>query len=354
MAPTQKELAKLAGVSAGTVSNVVNGIPGVSDGARQKVLLAIRQLNYHPNLIARSLRTNRTQTLGIVVPDITVPFFPKIIRGAESAAREAGYYLMVLDSENDQGREAAMLELLRSQRSEGTLLVAAGGHGWTKESAASVTAQAPLVCLDRLPEGLAVDSVCVDDPRAAAMAVSHLVERGHREIAVVTGPLTLRNEQARLRGYRTAMQHHGLQVRERLVWQAGFQPAEIARVCQEGMLGGRDRPTAVFATNGVTGLSMLKSLYALGLETPRDVAVVCFDELNGEEFFRPGITTVVQPAFDIGARAVQVLLRRIRGKGDATPLETVRLPATLVVRESSSEPVSAGSHTARPRAKKRS
>ena len=343
MAPTQKELAKLAGVSAGTVSNVINGVAGVSEVARQKVLTAIEKLSYRPNLIARSLRTNRTQTLGIVVPDITIPFFPRIIRGAESAAREAGYFLMVLDSENDHVREAAMLELLRSQRSEGTLLVAAGGHQWSADSAAALTAQSPLVCLDRLPEGLAVDSVCVDDARAAAMAVSHLVERGHREIAVVTGPLTLKNEQARLRGYRTAMQHHGLTVRERLVWQGGFLPSEIDRVCQEGVLGSRgDRPTAIFATNGVTGLGTLKSLAALGLETPRDFAFVCFDELNAEEIFRPGITTVVQPAFEIGSRAVQVLLRRIRGTPGEGRVEKVRLPATLVVRESSSSQFVAG------------
>ena len=337
MAPTQKELAKLAGVSAGTVSNVINGMPGVSETARQKVLAAVQKLNYRPNLIARSLRTNRTHTLGIVVPDITIPFFPRIIRGAESAAREAGYFLLVLDSENDHVRETAMLELLRSQRSEGTLLVAAGGQQWSSDAAAALTAQSPLVCLDRLPEGLAVDSVCVDDARAAAMAISHLVERGHRQIAVITGPLTLRNEQARLRGYRTAMQHHGLAVRERLVWQGGFQPAEIDRVTQEALLGNRgDRPTAIFATNGVTGLGTLKSLVALGLETPRDLAFVCFDELNPEELFRPGITTVVQPAFEIGSRAVQVLLRRIRTKGEPGRQERVRLPATLVVRESSS------------------
>ena len=182
------------------------------------------------------------------------------------------------------------------------------------------------------------DSVCVDDARAAAMAISHLVERGHREIAVVTGPLTLRNEQDRLRGYRTATQHHGLAIRERLIWQGGFKPAEIDRVCHEGMLDSRDgRPTAVFATNGVTGLATLKSLAALGLETPRDFAFVCFDELNPEEIFRPGITTIVQPAFEIGSRAVQVLLRRVRGSSEEQRVEKVRLPATLVVRESSSE-----------------
>src|SRR5580704_13621682 len=116
MAPTQKELAKLAGVSSGTVSNVISGASGVSDRSRKKVLDAIKALNYQPNLIARSLRTNRTFTLGMVIPDITVPFFPKIIRGSESAAREAGYFLTVLDSESNQERETAMMALLRSQR----------------------------------------------------------------------------------------------------------------------------------------------------------------------------------------------------------------------------------------------
>src|ERR1700761_1777689 len=106
MAPTQKELAKLSGVSAGTVSNVVNGVPGVSEAARRKVLAAIEQLNYQPNLIARSLRTNRTHTLGIVVPDITIAFYPRVIRGAEEAARDAGYFLTVLDSEDDHRRES--------------------------------------------------------------------------------------------------------------------------------------------------------------------------------------------------------------------------------------------------------
>jgi len=128
MPPTQKELAKLAGVSSGTVSNVISGSTKVSERARQKVLEAIKVLNYQPNLIARSLRTNRTRTLGIVIPDITIPFFPKIIRGAECAARERGYFLIVLDSEGSPERESDMIALLRAQRVEGMLLVTASGE----------------------------------------------------------------------------------------------------------------------------------------------------------------------------------------------------------------------------------
>jgi DNA-binding LacI/PurR family transcriptional regulator len=338
MAANQKELAKLAGVSAGTVSNVISGSTKVSERSRQKVLEAIRILNYQPNLIARSLRTNRTHTLGIVIPDITIAFFPKIIRGAECAAREKGYFLIVLDSEGSAQREADMLALLRAQRVEGTLLVTAGGKELSSERLAQLTSHSPVVCLDRLPMDLDVDSVCVDDCGAAEMAISHLVGMGHTRIAVVTGPLTLQNEQERLRGYRLALQKAGLPVHRSFIWNSSFEQQHVAGFCQHGLLQLAERPTALFATNGVTGLAALRSLYAVGLSTPKDFAFVTFDELTAEDFFRPGITSVVQPTFDMGHRAVEVLLRRIE-KGEAKkPREKVRLQATLTVRESSSTP----------------
>jgi DNA-binding LacI/PurR family transcriptional regulator len=332
---TQKELAKLAGVSAGTVSNVISGSARVSERYKKKVLKAVRALNYQPNLIARSLKTNRTRTLGIVVPDITIPFFPKIVRGAESAARERGYFLIVLDSEHDHAREVDMMTLLRAQRVEGILLVAAGGRKGTIESPASLASGTPVVYLDRLPDGIEVDSVSVDDRSAAEMGVSHLLSRGYTQIAVVTGPLTLKNEQERLRGYRQALRKSGLPVRESLIWAGSFDGDEVARICHKGLFQPTGRPSALFATNGVTGLQALRSIYAAGLKTPRDIAFVTFDELTTDDFFHPGITCVLQPTFDIGYRAVQVLLKRIEKGKVAGPPDKIRLPATLVVRESS-------------------
>jgi DNA-binding LacI/PurR family transcriptional regulator len=333
--PNQKELAKLAGVSAGTVSNVISGSTRVSERNREKVLNAIRALNYQPNLIARSLKTNRTRTLGIVVPDITIPFFPKIVRGAESAARERGYFLIVLDSENNHAREVDMMTLLRSQRVEGILLVASGGRKGATERPASLAVDPPLVYLDRLPDGIEVDSVSVDDRSAAEMGVSHLLSTGHTQIAIITGPLTLKNEQERLRGYRQALQKSGHPVRESLIWAGSFDRDEVARICHKGLLKPTGRPSALFATNGVTGLEALRSMYAAGLETPRDIAFVSFDELTADDFFHPAVTCVLQPTFEIGYRAVEVLLNRIeKGKAEGRPTK-IRLPATLVVRESS-------------------
>jgi DNA-binding LacI/PurR family transcriptional regulator len=334
MPPTQKELAKLAGVSAGTVSNVISGSTNVSERSRQKVLEAIRVLNYQPNLIARSLRTNRTRTLGIVVPDITIPFFPKIIRGAESAARERAYFLIVLDSEGSSEREADMIALLRAQRVEGMLLVTAGGMDVLPERLTTSQTHFPVVCLDRVPVDSNVDYVCVDDCGAAEMAISHLLSLGHTEIAAVTGPPTLRNEQERMRGYRQALQRAGVPVKRSLIWSGTFEQDGVAKLCQSGMLRPDGRPTALFATNGVTGLAALRSLYSIGLSTPKDFSFVTFDEIAAEDFFRPGITSVVQPTFDMGYKAVEVLLDRIEN-GEEGPRKKVRLPAMVKVRESS-------------------
>jgi DNA-binding LacI/PurR family transcriptional regulator len=335
MPPTQKELAKLAGVSAGTVSNVISGSAAVSDRARERVLDAIRVLNYQPNLIARSLRMNRTRTLGIVIPDITIPFFPKLIRGAESAARERGYFLIVLDSEGSYDREQEMISLLHAQRVEGILLVTVGNKRGCSEHKGAQRSTTPTIFLDRLPIDLHADSICVDDYGAAELAISHLVGMGHREIAVVTGPLSLRNEHERLRGCRRTLQRYGIPLKQSLTWNAGFDQKEIDRLCQNLLLRPRERPTALLATNGVTGLGSLRSLYAIGLSTPKDIAFVTFDEITAEDFFQPGITSVVQPTFEMGFRAVEVLLVRIEEKSDLNPVQKVRLPATLTVRDSS-------------------
>jgi DNA-binding LacI/PurR family transcriptional regulator len=338
---TQRELAKLAGVSAGTVSNVISGSTRVSEDARRRVSEAIRVLKYQPNLIARSLKTNRTNTLGIVVPDITIPFFPKIIRGAEFAARERGYFLIVLDSQRSHDLEIDMMTLLR-QRVDGILLVTSGDHRWSAESAAEIASGPPVVCVDRLPEGLDTDSVCVDDSGAAELGVKHLLSLGHRQIAIITGPLTLRNEQERLRGYRRALKDAGIPFLPSLIWSASFEMEDIHAVCQRGLLRQKPKPTALFATNGVTGLCSLKSLYSLGFTTPDSIAFVTFDELIAEDFFQPRITSVVQPTYEIGHRAVEVLFERIAPGGAAASVSTVRLPATLVVRDSSR--LQAGKH----------
>jgi DNA-binding LacI/PurR family transcriptional regulator len=330
---TIKEVADRAGVAVGTVSHVITGSVPVSEGLRRKVQAAIRELDYHPNHVARSLKTAKTRTLGIIVPDMTIPYFPKLIRGAEAAARKRGYSLIAVNSDDDADRQRDLLSLLRSQRVEGILLVMAAAPTPINQITRMVDAGMRIVCLDRIPDRVPVDCVSVEDTEAAEIGVRHLIEQGHEKIAIVTGPQTLRNERQRLLGYKQAMDAAGLPITEDLVWFGNLRPVDVSAMCRERLGNGR-LPEALFCTNGPTGLGALRAIRDSGLRTPDDIAFVTVDELTVDDLFYPSITTVVQPAFEIGGRAAEILLDRIESTRANDSL-TVRLQAILKVGHSS-------------------
>jgi len=338
--PTIKDVADLAGVAVGTVSHVLTGSVRVSEPLRLKVQAAIRELDYHPNHVARSLKTSRTRTLGIIVPDMTISFFPQIIRGAETAARARAYSVIAVNSDDNGARQKDLLSVLRSQRVEGILLVIAAAPTPALPITRMIEAGIEVVCLDRIPDRVPVDAVSVDDVAAAELGVDHLVRMGHRRIAIITGPLSLRNERQRLLGYKQALQRAGLAYEEALVWHGNLLTEDVSRICRERLRAQASWPDAVLATNGPTGLGVLRAFRDLGLQTPEDIAFVTFDELTVDELFTPAVTTIVQPAYDIGFQAAEILLRRIE-KGSSRelsardPLAAVRLPAALKIRDSS-------------------
>jgi DNA-binding LacI/PurR family transcriptional regulator len=336
--PTIKEVADLAGVAVGTVSHVINGSVPVSDSLKRKVQAAIRELDYHPNHVARSLKTSRTQTLGIIVPDMTIPYFPRVIRGAEAAARERNYSLIAVNSDDNPVRQKELLSLLRSQRVEGILLAVSAGPTPLAQISRIMSAGIRLVCVDRIPDRLLVDSVSVEDVSAAELGIDHLIAMGHRRIAIVTGPLSLKNERQRLLGYHQSLERAGLSADADLIWEGNILTDDVTAMCSERLRDREARPDAIFATNGPTGLGVLRALYESGLHTPEDMALATFDELTVDDLFRPAVTTVVQPAYDIGFRAAQILLERIESGSDPAEAMTIRLPATLKVRDSSRLP----------------
>ncbi len=333
--PTIKEVADLAGVAVGTVSHVITGSVPVSEPLRLKVQAAIRELDYHPNHVARSLKTSKTRTLGIIVPDMTIPYFPKVIRGAESAARQRNYSLIAVNSDDSASRQKELLSLLRSQRVEGILLVMAAAPTPMTQLTGLVSAGIGLVCLDRIPDRFEVDSVSVEDVSAAELGVDHLIAAGHRRIATVTGPLSLKNERQRLLGYEQALRRAGLAVESELIWQGNLRPEHVQEICRARLQDPARRPDAIFSTNGPTGLGVLRALCDFGLKTPDDIAFATFDELTVDDLFLPAITTVVQPAYDIGFRAAEILLHRIEDGGADEEAIAIRLPASLKIRDSS-------------------
>jgi LacI family transcriptional regulator len=329
---TIKEVAKRAGVSVGTVSHVIGNTIRVSPERRQRVLAAIHDLRYQPSDVARSLKLRRTNTLGLLISDITNPFFSQLVRGAEEAALEQGYLLLTFNTDDQVEREKQMLEVLRARRVDGILLVVAPFRESPTHIAETMARGMPIVCLDRVPPRIAVDAVTVDNVRAARRCVEHLLERGHRRIAMLTGSMLLTTARERLQGYKQALRRGGVAVDPGLVREGNFRIDNGYELTFE-LLRGPDRPTALFVSNSLMAIGALKAIAALGLRCPQEIALATFDDSPMNELLSPPLTSVAQPAFQIGYRGAGILLDRIRSKAPAQPCR-IRLRAELKVRQS--------------------
>jgi LacI family transcriptional regulator len=329
---TIKEVAKRAKVSVGTVSNVLSGSSPVSPAIRARVNKAIQALDYHPNHFARSLKTRQSHLLGMVISDITNPYFPRVVRGAEDAALEHGYLLVASNTDHQIEREKRVLSVLRNRRVDGILLVVAPNGGGSEHIENTIAAGIPIVCLDRIPMGLKVSSVTGDAIQGTEMCVRHLVSMGHRSIGIITGHQQLQNAVDRLQGYRNVLLEAGLTEEADLVMIGDFK-FESGYLLTKKMMLAAKRPSALFVSNGVMGLGALKALKEMGIRCPGDLALAVFDELPGSESFSPEVTMVVQPAYEIGYRGAKLLIEQIESGPPDLPVE-VRLSAELRIRES--------------------
>ena len=331
--PTIVEVAKRARVSIATVSNVIRNTKRVSPELQERVQAAIRELDYYPNEIARSLKVKQTRMLGLVLPDITNPFFPEIIRGAEDTAFERGYFLVTANTDEQIGRERRTLSALRSYRVDGILLASAPGTD-TSHIRSTIASGLPLVCLDRPVSGVKTDAVLLDNVRGGRECVRHLIQRGHRRIAIITGLLQAQNARERLKGYEDALREADIPLNPALVLEGDFREGSGYRLGKL-LMQKRVKPTAIFACNGVMTLGVLKAFEETGVRCPEDMALATFDDLAVDRSFHPHLTAVVQPSYEIGARAATILMDRIEGKLTGEP-SVVRIVPTLVIRESTS------------------
>lgn len=331
---TIKEVAKKAGVSVATVSNVLNKRLPVSAPLRERVLKAARELDYHPDFIALSLKARQTRTLGMVIPDISNPYFPLLVRGAESVALARDYLLITINTDDDVERERKALSLLRSRKVDGVLLVTAPGNGTPNHVLDLIKSGVPTVCLDRRPLNVQLDSVLVDNVGGARDCVRHLLEQGFRTVAMVSGPATLETAQQRLEGYRAALKEFGKPIDPKLMIQSNFRESGGFDAAMQ-LLQLRPRPEAVFIANGMMTLGFLHGLNKEGVRCPEDMALAAFDDLPFSDATRPSLTCIAQPAFEVGRNGADLLLARIEGRlKDREPTQIV-LQTKLRIRESS-------------------
>ncbi len=331
MAVTMREVGRKAGVSAMTVSRVINGREGVDAETQRRVEEAILALDYVPNRIARGLISQKTQTIGLIVPDVVNPFFAPVVRGAESAARKAGYRVLLCNSEGDLRLEREYIEDLVAHRVEGLLLAPASDR--SRSSILSLLRGGfPLVLLDRALPEVECDLVVSDSAVGARRLVEHLIAIGHREIAHVTDAEDTSTGRERLRGYREALETAGIALRDELVFRTTVDRIGGYRAAQE-ILALQSLPTAIFTVNNMTVVGTMEALRERGLLVPQDMGLVCFDDVEHLAVLSPFLTVIDQPAETFGSLGAQLLLERIAGKASVRARRIV-LQTDLIVRES--------------------
>ncbi|HEY2224122.1 LacI family DNA-binding transcriptional regulator [Actinomycetospora sp.] len=326
------DVARLAGVSTATVSHVLNNTRAVSDDTRAAVLAAVEETAYTPNTVARSLATSRTTTLGLVLSAISNPYFGELLSAAESAAAAAGYTLLLVDPHEDPDYERTVVARLHHHRVDGVVLAPSARPDAALEYLARH--EVPTVLLDRLLSvGLAatLDQVGSENQEATATLTRHLVEHGHRRIALVAGLAGLATTDERRAGYVQALAAAGIE-RDPTLEVSGDSATDPARIAMAGLLGLPEPPTAVVVGNNSMTIGVIAALRDAGSRVPDDVAVVAFDDFAWADLFAPRLTVMAQPFARIAAEAVRLLLRRRAEPGAAR--EVLRLPPFFVVRES--------------------
>ncbi len=332
-----KEIAKQAGVSLGTVSHVLNNTARVRESIRQRVLDAVRTSGYQRSELARGLRRDKTNMIGMIIPDITNPFFPAVVRGAEDLAFSNGYRLILCNTDNDHSKELAHLNELRTFLPAGLIVIPSNFSDLTAQAQSYRAAGAGVVCIDRLPKGWDGDSVTANNQSGAYRATQHLIKMGHKRLAVITGPLHLTNAEERLNGFKQAVDEAGLELAPEYVQettfdkQGGFSKTKL-------LLRLIPPPTAIFAGNDMIALGVLTAIRDAGLHCPDDVSVMGFDDLDIAETTNPALSSVSQSGYQLGMTAARILLERIGG--DSAKAKHVVIETSLKIRDSVSVPAS--------------
>ncbi|MHB1975118.1 MAG: LacI family DNA-binding transcriptional regulator [Acidimicrobiales bacterium] len=323
------DVAEAAGVSTATVSRVLNNNPRVDPVMAVRVRRAIADLGYRPSRAARTLRTQQSRVWTLVIPDVRNPFFTEMVRGIEDVAYGAGYALILCNSDEDGTKEHAYLELALAEQVSGIVL--APTHP-PVSSLRDVLAQAvPIVTVDRKLEGYDLDHVVVNNAAGAEQAVEHLLAGGYRRIACINGPLDTTTGWERLVGFRRGLERQGIAPDEELIRLADFREAGGRRE-MEHLLALDEPPDAVLVGNNLMTLGALEAIFQSGLEIPRDIALVGFDDSSWNALARPPLTSIAQPTYELGLETARLLLNRIEGY--TGPAREVMLSPVLKVRGS--------------------
>ncbi|QSS98789.1 LacI family DNA-binding transcriptional regulator [Pontibacillus sp. ALD_SL1] len=327
-----KDVAVSAGVSTATVSHVINETRYVAEETKQKVHEAMRTLRYSPNSIARSLRSHQSNVIGLVIPvkknDTSNFFFMSIAHGIESTLKKHGYQLILSNSNEELENEKNQIDMLNSQIVDGVILAPTVlDHNYLENEAYDF----PIVFVDRKPEGYEGDCVLVDNFNGTYEAIKLLIDKGHDKIGYLSGPLGISTSEERYQGYKQALEDHGIEYKDDFV-RFGEANYENGQLYTEELVD-QESVSAIFIANNVMTIGAMITLQEKDIDIPNKLAVIGFDDYEWTKITKPPLTVIKQPAFELGEKAAEVLLEKI--KKSTTPSSEYRLPTELVIRGSS-------------------
>lgn len=313
MKTTIKDIARLAGVSTATVSKILNKKDqNITDATRNRVLAIIEEHNYIPNRVASSLVTKKTNTLGLIIPDIVNPFFPELARGAEDKANEMGYNLILCNSDNNIKKEEDYLEMLEEKMVDGIIFTASSRR--TDKFKKLSKSRIPIITVDREIKGLQTQgTIIVENLEGAYTAVNHLLDRGYSRILYITGPMTSTPSALRYKGYSKALEDRNILTKDEYILEGEY----TITWGYEGIYQALNKGIAfdgVFCGNDLIAIGAIKALKEKGLRIPEDVGVVGFDDIYMAKMVDPDLTTIKQPNYEMGYKAAGLLIDTIINK----------------------------------------
>jgi len=327
---TIKDVAKHAGVSISTVSHVLNKTRYVSEDVSNRVKDAVETLRYAPSALARSLKVNTTKTFGMLVTTSTNPFFSEVLKGVERRCYEQGYNLILCNTEGDVARMRANLDTLLQKRVDGLLLMCSEVESQRVDLFAKHNV-VPTVVMDWGPTNFPCDKIQDNSYRGGYMATQHLISKGHKNIGCITGALDKQTAEQRYRGFVDAMQAAALTVNPEWVTAGDFE-CEGGALAFETLYSHGTLPTALFVCNDMMALSVINAASKKGIRVPEDLSIIGYDDIQLAKYITPSLTTIHQPKFRLGQRAVDTLLERIASKRETE--QVISMEPTLVERDS--------------------
>lgn len=331
MSSRLKDVATKLNISVSTVSRVVNNKNYVKPEMREMVMIALEELNYSPNQIARSLKNKSTNTVGIIVPDISEDFFAYVIKGVEEVFSKNGYAIILCDTGENPEKEDSYLNLLLEKQIDGIILATV--NKTPKALKFFFNKKIPVIFIDNLPNiKMNYDSVIIDNSKASCIAVEHLIEMGHRKIGIITGKLDETTGYERLMGYKKAFMINGIEIDESLIKTGDFKE-KSGYENMKSLLKAGNKITAVYVASSKMAYGAVKAIRDEGLKIPEDIAVVGFDVHDVSGLISPGITTILQPEESIGKVAAELMIKRLQDKGEKLSQKIV-LDPSQEIRES--------------------